>query len=242
METLYAVGAIASALAAVLAWAAKLWWGKEHAAAQSKLIDAKDAQIASLEREIETLRELTPMKIREYFVSVKTQLEEYNDALKGQLAEAHSEIAERSSEIESLQAEGDRHVEEITRLEAERSRLEATSRELTQRLARLESDANRYVVFFEHKHAPSSLNDVHNSWRSLRNLLSHRIDDDPDRLYDSLRKSLLLYFDDVWMPERKSRDAVPDKVKDIKGTASEPKKSEAPSSDSARNKDDGEAT
>jgi len=35
MEWIYALSAIACALAAVLAWAAKLWWGKEYAASKS---------------------------------------------------------------------------------------------------------------------------------------------------------------------------------------------------------------
>jgi len=46
---------VASALAAVLAWAAKLWWSKEYAAAKDEIISAKEAQIELLKNEIETL-------------------------------------------------------------------------------------------------------------------------------------------------------------------------------------------
>lgn len=69
------MSALASAVAAVLAWAAKLRWSKEYAAAKDEVIRAKDAQIELLRNGIENLRSLTPMKIREYFLSVKKQLE-----------------------------------------------------------------------------------------------------------------------------------------------------------------------
>src|SRR5688572_19856825 len=105
------------------------------------------------------------MKIREYFVSVKTQLEEYNEALKAQLSEAKTEIAERTSEIGTLKAEGGRRVEEIARLELERSNLESTSRELTKRLGALQGDASRHFLLLQYKKAPESLQDIHNSWR-----------------------------------------------------------------------------
>ncbi len=57
-----------SAIAAVLAWAAKLRWSKEYAAAKDEVIKAKEAQIELLKNEIQALRELSPVKIREYFV------------------------------------------------------------------------------------------------------------------------------------------------------------------------------
>ena len=76
MLWIYAFAAIASSLAAVLAWAAKLWWSKEFGAAKDEIIRAREAQIGLLESEVQNLKELTPMKIREYFLSVKVQLEE----------------------------------------------------------------------------------------------------------------------------------------------------------------------
>src|ERR1051325_1710512 len=124
---IYAISALASALAAVLAWAAKLWWAKEYSAAKDETIKAKEAQIASLKAEIDSiqllcgetakakdaqietlkneiqnLRELTPMKIREYFLSVKGQLEEYNDKLQEELKTAYDEIEKKDSEISHL--------------------------------------------------------------------------------------------------------------------------------------------
>lgn len=106
MDYLYPIAAMASALAAVLAWLAKLRWSKEYAAAKDEVIRAKDARIETLEREIQGLRELTPMKIREYFVSVKTQLEEYNEHLKSRLEEADRALGAKNKEIERVSAEG----------------------------------------------------------------------------------------------------------------------------------------
>jgi len=124
---IYVITALASALAAVLAWAAKLWWAKEYSAAKDETLKAKEAQIASLKaalesfqalfgetakakdaqiealkNEIQNLRELTPMKLREYFLSVKEQLEEYNDILQGELKNAQEEIEKKDSEIRHL--------------------------------------------------------------------------------------------------------------------------------------------
>ena len=99
---IYAISALASALAAVLAWAAKLWWAKEYSAAKDEIIKAKDAQIETLKNEIQNLRELTPMKIREYFLSIKEQLEEYNDKLQEELKTAYEEIEKKDSEIRHL--------------------------------------------------------------------------------------------------------------------------------------------
>jgi hypothetical protein len=41
MEWLYLVASLASAVAAVLAWAAKLWWSKEYAEAKNEIINSK---------------------------------------------------------------------------------------------------------------------------------------------------------------------------------------------------------
>jgi membrane-associated HD superfamily phosphohydrolase len=127
MLWIYVITALASALAAVLAWAAKLWWAKEYSAAKDETIKAKEAQIASLKAALETvqalaaetakakdaqietlkdeiqnLRELTPMKLREYFLSVKEQLEEYNGKLQDELKIAYEEIEKKDAEIRRL--------------------------------------------------------------------------------------------------------------------------------------------
>jgi type VI secretion system protein ImpB len=123
MDWVYGVSALASALAAILAWAAKRRWSKEYAAAKDEVIRAKDEQIKVLEREIESLRRLTPMKIREYFESVTMQLEEYNNHLLSQLATAHAEVRRRNDRIAELQRSAPGQNAEIDRLASERDRL-----------------------------------------------------------------------------------------------------------------------
>jgi hypothetical protein len=56
-----------SALAAVLAWASKLWWAKEYSAAKDETIKAKDAQIETLKNEIQNLREFKPHEAQGVF-------------------------------------------------------------------------------------------------------------------------------------------------------------------------------
>jgi hypothetical protein len=125
MEWVYAFAAAASALSAVLAWIAKIYWSKEFAVAKDEIIKAKDAQMALVERENLSLKELTPMKIREYFISVRTQLEENIDSLKSSLSEATKEIEIRDNQIAELIQHGGAQAEEIKRLETEKTKFEA---------------------------------------------------------------------------------------------------------------------
>ncbi len=122
IDLIYAGAIFASALATILAWVAKLWWSKEYAAAKDETIRAKDAQIAALEAQLDTFRELTPMKIREYFVSVKDQLEEYNDMLKKQ-------VEEKDRQIEVLRSGGEFDKLEVERLQNEKEALLERRRE-----------------------------------------------------------------------------------------------------------------
>ena len=134
MEWLYLISTIASSLAAVLAWAAKLWWGREFAAAKDEIIKAKEAQIELLTSEIDSLRELTPMKIREYFLSVREQMEEYNNLLKSQLDDAHKQLENKTAEVESLKKEGEKSAAEIKKIEDERKQIVEAASNLKQHL------------------------------------------------------------------------------------------------------------
>src|SRR5688572_12443811 len=117
MEWFYLIAALASSLAAVLAWLAKLAWAKEFREAKDETLKAKDAQIELLKNEIQDLRELTPMKLKEYFVSVKQQLEEYNDKLQ-------QDLTAKNEEISNLLRSGQNHVAEFDRLVKEKGKLE----------------------------------------------------------------------------------------------------------------------
>jgi hypothetical protein len=89
-----------SILSQGLAWAAKLRWSAEYKDAKEaqvksleETIKSKDAHIALLEKEIQNLRELTPMKMREYLVTTKQTLEEYNNSLLKKIEELREERA-----------------------------------------------------------------------------------------------------------------------------------------------------
>lgn len=85
MDMVSTVITIGSLAAAILAWVAKLKWSKEFEKAKNETIKAKEAQILVLEQQVKSFQDMTPMKLREYFNSVKQQLEEYNEELKKQL-------------------------------------------------------------------------------------------------------------------------------------------------------------
>jgi len=112
-----------------------LRWSQEYTSAKEAEIAAKNAQLQTLEREITSLRELTPMKIREYFLSVKGQLEEYNTLLQQQLEETRLELSSRDVRIQDLTRTEVEQRDEISRNVSEK-------RELEVRLAYLDRQAS----------------------------------------------------------------------------------------------------
>jgi hypothetical protein len=177
MDLLYALAAVASAVAALLAWIAKIRWSKEFVTAKNEIIQSKDAQIALLEREIQGLRELTPMKIREYFLSVREQLEEYNETLKKDLEKAHIEIRFRDTKLNELRKIGGDQAERMQILEEERDRLKQATEKLEISLAeykegfsKAEEEASKDTIFDQ----PKIFQDVNQNWRNLRNYMSHQ--------------------------------------------------------------------
>jgi len=134
MDWLYLAVTGISALAAVLAWSAKLRWSKEFAEAKNAAIQAKDAalqaktaEIQALKAEILSFRELSPQKIREYFVSTKEQLEGYIDDLKQKLGqvrdEAEKERDKLQKEVEAAVAERQNVLSELELTKAEQARM-----------------------------------------------------------------------------------------------------------------------
>ncbi len=174
---IYALASLLSVAAAVLAWAAKLWWGKEFAAAKDEIIKAKDAQIEHLDREIKSLRDLTPMKIREYFLSVREQLEEYNNLLQSQLKDANEEIARRDDEISNLKQEGTQKVTEIVKLEQERKQIADAATKLEQQLAtmRQKYESEEVITIRMPRFDPGLLENINISTMGLDKALSRQM-------------------------------------------------------------------
>lgn len=184
MEWLYLVSTIASSLAAVLAWAAKLWWGREFAAAKDEIIKAKEAQIELLTSEISSLKELTPMKIREYFLSVREQMEEYNNLLKDQLDGAHKQLENKTTEIERLKQEGEKSAAEVEKIEDERQRIAEAATKLEQQLSNLKSkyESDDVVVMRMPKIDAQFYEKLYASFADLSRAMSKNITVDMTRL------------------------------------------------------------
>ncbi len=151
MEWLQYIITIGSLIGAILAWVAKLRWSKEFEKAKNETIKAKDAQIATLEREVKSLQDMSPMKIREYFHSVKEQLEEYNEELKKQLEQAKEEYAELEKNIhEKIEESGsslsEGLKEEMFAVEMESSKIaKLNSLETIRKTAKIISEISNFI-------------------------------------------------------------------------------------------------
>jgi predicted RNase H-like nuclease (RuvC/YqgF family) len=139
-DIIYAIAALCSVIASILAWVAKIKWSKEFADAKDAALQAKDAEvkakdahIATLSSEIDSLKHLTPMKIREYFESVKAQLSEYNDSLQQQLGTANNEIQKKDSAIKELQAHGTQQSSTIDILQKQKLEMQKEMEALQQK-------------------------------------------------------------------------------------------------------------
>lgn len=167
------VTSLASATAAVLAWIAKIRWADEYSKAKDETIKAKDMlievkeaqlqtliinkneiikvkeeQIGVLEKQVKSLSELTPMKIREYFLSVREQMEEYNNLLKKELDDARNELESKSQEISNLKQEGEKNISEIEKLEEERQHIAEAANTLENQLSELRQRYERQKEIF----------------------------------------------------------------------------------------------
>lgn len=119
MEWMYAVITLLSLIVAVLAATNKLVWAKEYRDAKDETIKAKEAQIELLKNEIQNLREFTSSKVRESFIGMKQQLEEYIEKLQ-------QDLEKKKEDIVNLQKSGEDRVAEVQRLTEERSVLSNT--------------------------------------------------------------------------------------------------------------------
>lgn len=117
---------------------------------QDELLRSKDARIEALAREVEFLQQITPMKLREYFLSVKQQLEEYNEFLAKQLEDARSMISQKDKEILALQERGAEASATIVELKVQRDRLMDYASTLERKLASLQN-VQQQMPYSSHK-------------------------------------------------------------------------------------------
>ena len=148
MDWIYPVITLASLLVAVLTSINKLIWAKEFHEAKQETIRAKEAQIDLLKNEIQNLRELNPITIREHFKSVKEQLEERIQFLKDQFDQAQAEITQKDQEIRRYRNDSASPAE-IEKLKTEKLMLEEEASFLKQQLKKMSDDANRSEEILE---------------------------------------------------------------------------------------------
>jgi hypothetical protein len=84
-ETILAITTFFSSLAAVLAWVSKLLWSKEYRLAKEELEKTLRKRIVLLESQVKALVDLSPVKMRERFIAIKSDLEEYIDELEAEI-------------------------------------------------------------------------------------------------------------------------------------------------------------
>ena len=202
MDIIYALVALCSSVAAILAWLAKLRWSREFAQAKEATIEAKNEQIEVLKNEIQNLREFTPMKLREYFLSVKEQLEEYNTTLNSQIEEANKEIMTKAAQIAELGKTGSTQSEQIARLEGEKEEITKKTDNLQKQLDELKKRRQTGNIP-EHFIQMPDLKELHQlalSSQQLRDAMAHALEPmsiNIQEAYKNLNYSLGSIFDTV---------------------------------------------
>lgn len=131
------------AVAATLAAAMLLWNTRARLEARLRDLDAegaraRDGERAALAREAEALRDLAPMKIREYLIDTHAQLQRFGRTVEAAYRDARREIERCNAEITRLQERGEWRADEIDGLVRRREALLAVTRTMAQDLGELQ--------------------------------------------------------------------------------------------------------
>ena len=151
----------------------KLRWSQEYTKAKDEVIRAKEAQIEFLQKQVRMLQEWSPNKIRDYFIAVRTSLEEYIDFLKEALATANAELRRREQALVKLRATDEKKAQEQAEaLEREQAAISAASRELETKIKQVQRGAINSEA--ELKRWVSEVDDtLAQAFRDLSQLASH---------------------------------------------------------------------
>jgi hypothetical protein len=128
MGWLLGVIALINAIAAVIAWVAKIRWSTEYRDATIRILEAKDETIKSLERHIKNIEFLNPKTLQEWYTGLKSISEEYIENLNIQLINA-------KKEIDSLESQGNDKNENLLQIKRAYLRLEADYQKLNEELS-----------------------------------------------------------------------------------------------------------
>ena len=138
IELLQLLTALASAGAAGLLWRTRARLLRQAEGLEAERLQAKDAQIAALSREAEALRELTPIKIREYLIETHAQLRAYCQAIEEGYRSARKEIERCNAQITQRQDQGEWRAEDIDQLVQRREALLEMARTIKPELRELQ--------------------------------------------------------------------------------------------------------
>jgi hypothetical protein len=131
------------AVVATLAAAGLLWNTRGRLEAKLRELGAdrdaaRDAERAALSREAEALRDLAPLKIREYLIETHAQLKRYCRTVEAAYRDARREIERCNAEITRLQERGEWRANEIDGLVGRREALLAVTRTMQPGLGELQ--------------------------------------------------------------------------------------------------------
>jgi len=138
IELLQLVTALASALAAGWLWAVRSRAGRAAQAEGEARLQAQAALIAAQAGELAALRELTPIRIREFLVAAQDELKDYCRVVEAGYRAARKEIEQCNAGITRLQDQGTWKAEEIDRLVTRREALLTVARAMRPGLKELQ--------------------------------------------------------------------------------------------------------
>lgn len=137
MEIVYIIITGLSIISTILAWITKIRWSKEYALAKDEIIRSKEAEISSIkeqlkiknelinvkESQIQHLNTLNPTKLKEYYDSIKSGLEAYNNTLQEELQKSKTELSSTIDKLNKLEPENQTNKLLIEALTIEKSNL-----------------------------------------------------------------------------------------------------------------------
>lgn len=130
IDLIYSLAVLASALAAILAWIAKIRWSREFK-------EAKEAQIEMLREQISTLERLSPPVLLGWVESVERIAEKQIATLENQIQEREEDLRQSQQDIEQLVRQDQIRYEIIREAEKQRDEARAALEETRAALVEL---------------------------------------------------------------------------------------------------------
>lgn len=148
MEIIYIIITVLSVISTILAWIAKIRWAKEYSQAKDETIKSKEAEISSVKEQLKTKDELiamkesfiqqltmlNPPKLKEYYDTVTSGLEAYNDKLKKELELRKDEFENTIEKLKKVEPENENNKMAIDSLNSEKLILQQKIEFLTKQI------------------------------------------------------------------------------------------------------------